>query len=691
MPNQLANETSPYLLQHADNPVNWYPWNEKALKLAREENKPIFLSIGYSSCHWCHVMAHESFEDPEIAALLNQSFISIKVDREERPDIDSIYMNAVVAMTGQGGWPMSVFLTPDGKPFFGGTYFPPIRRYGSPSFRDVLISITRSWQEAPGEIYPVAEKLSRHLQESAHWGGWEEQPLREETIQAAFKELEASYDWSGGGWGQAPKFPAPMTIEFLLQQAYRGNQKSLEIANHTLTSMVRGGMYDVVGGGFHRYSTDAAWFVPHFEKMLYDNAQLALVYLHAYQITGDETFRRICQQTLDFMIRDLLQPDGGFSSSLDADSEGEEGKTYLWTYSELQAAINDPSDFDWLSQIFALNVNGNFEGKIILQQKQSLPALAAQMDLSICEFTQKLDRLLARLLAQRQKRVQPLRDDKVLTFWNSLTIQTFAEAGKVLDREDYLQIAQKNARFLFSELTKDGHLLRSWRNGKAQNIAFLEDHSGLILGLLALYQTDFDPQWFQAALKLADELNSGFADPDGGFFDTHASQDMLLIRPKDIQDNATPSGNALAAMAIARLSELIGDAAMTKAIIPLVANLQEMMARYPNAFAYWLQGFNFLLGPIQQIALVWPRELPSPKQYIALLNKSYHPFSVQAAAYIPLPDGVPPLVKDRPAVNGKPTVYLCENFTCKSPINYFNEFEDIWLRRSAGGNSTKPR
>jgi hypothetical protein len=689
MSNQLANETSPYLLQHANNPVNWFPWNEKAFQIAREENKPIFLSIGYSSCHWCHVMAHESFEDTEIAALLNQSFVSIKVDREERPDIDSIYMNAVVAMTGQGGWPMSVFLTPDGKPFFGGTYFPPIRRYGSPSFRDVLISITRSWQEAPDEINPVAEKLTRHLQEGSHWGGWENQTLRDETIQSAFRELEASYDWSGGGWGQAPKFPAPMTIEFLLQLAYRGNQKALEIANHTLSAMVRGGLYDLAGGGFHRYSTDANWFVPHFEKMLYDNAQLALVYLHAYQITGDMTFRWICEKTLDFMVRDLLQPRGGFSSSLDADSEGQEGKSYIWTYSELQAAINNPADFDWFSQVFTLNVNGNFEGNIILQQKQSLPVLATQMGLSLTEFIPKLDVLLARLLAHRRKRVQPQQDDKVLTFWNSLALQAFAEAGKVLERTDYLQIAQKAARFLLSELTKDGKLLRSWRNGRAQNTGFLEDHAGLILGLLALYQADFDPGWFQAALTYAGMLNSGFADPDGGFFDTHASQETILLRPKDIQDNATPSGNALAAMAFARLAELMGDDSWTKPIIPLLGNLQEMMARYPNAFACWLQSLNFLLGPIQQIALIWPVNSPSPNQFLALLSKTYNPFTVQAAAFIPLPDGVPPLLKDRPAVDGRPTIYLCENFTCKSPITNIKEFEEFWLHPQFGGNPTE--
>jgi len=691
MSNQLANETSPYLLQHAENPVNWYPWNVKAFELAREENKPIFLSIGYSSCHWCHVMAHESFEDPEIAEILNQSFISIKVDREERPDIDSIYMNAVVAMTGQGGWPMSVFLTPDGKPFFGGTYFPPIRRYGSPSFRDILISITRSWLEAPAEILPVADKLTRHLQESARWGGWEEQPLREETIQAAFNELEASYDWSGGGWGQAPKFPAPMTIEFLLQQAHRGNQKALELARHSLSAMTSGGMYDVVGGGFHRYSTDAVWFVPHFEKMLYDNAQLALVYLHAYQITGDTTFRRICEQTLDFMIRDLLQPAGGFSSSLDADSEGEEGKTYLWTVSELQAAVDQPDDFHWLTQVFNLNPNGNYEGRIIIRHNQSLPAAAVQMGLPLPEFIQKLDRLLARLQTHRAKRVQPHRDDKVLTFWNSLAIQAFAEAGKVLDRMDYLQIAQKTASFLLSELTKDGQLLRSWRKGKAQNTAFLEDHAGLILGLLALYQADFDPKWFQAALKLSGELKSGFADRDGGFFDTHASQDELLIRPKDIQDNATPSGNALAAMAFARIAEFTGDDSWTKPIAPLLGNLQEMMSRYPNAFAYWLQSLDFMLSPVQEIALVWKADQPSPKQYLSLINHAFKPFSIQAAAALPLPDGAPPLLQGRRAVDGKPTIYLCENFSCKLPINRFEEFQKIWLLPHVEENSTKPR
>ncbi len=684
MANQLAHETSPYLLQHADNPVDWHPWGDRAFQRAREENKPIFLSIGYSACHWCHVMAHESFEDPEIADLLNQSFISIKVDREERPDIDSIYMSAVVAMTGQGGWPMSVFLTPEGKPFYGGTYFPPTRGYGSPSFRDVLISITRSWKEAPGEITPVADKLTRHLQENARWGGWQAQVLRPETLQAAFDELDSSYDWQDGGWGQAPKFPAPMTIEFLLQLGERGNQKALAMVEHALLSMARGGLYDVVGGGFHRYSTDAAWLVPHFEKMLYDNAQLALVYLHAYQLSGNAFFKRICVQTLDFVARELLQPEGGFSSSLDADSEGEEGKYYVWSTVELQAAFEQSQDFAWLGEVYSLSPYGNFEGKLILQQKQGFPELVSRLGLPLEEFEGRLDRLHARLFAIRSLRVRPFLDDKVLTAWNALALQAFAEAGKVLDREDYLEIARKNARFLLAQLYQNGGLLRSWRKGKAQNTAFLEDHAGLLQALLVLYQADFDAQWYQAALKIAADIMIGFSDPAGGFFDTHIGQDGLLVRPKDVQDNATPSGNALAALALSRLSAISGESSWKESILPILGNLQEMIARYPNAFACWLQCLHFLLGPTQEVALVWPAGQPAPKNFLRLLRHTYAPLTVQAATALPPPPGVPALLDAHPALEELPTVYLCENFTCKSPLTRIEEFRSIWAHPSAG-------
>ncbi|GAP14618.1 highly conserved protein containing a thioredoxin domain [Longilinea arvoryzae] len=690
MSNHLIHETSPYLLQHAENPVDWYPWNEEALQRAKEENKPIFLSIGYSACHWCHVMAHESFEDPEIAALLNQSFISIKVDREERPDLDSIYMSAVVAMTGQGGWPMSVFLTPEGKPFYGGTYFPPARRYDMPSFRDVLISIIRSWSEAPGEITPVAEKLARYLQESARWDHSELPTVRADTLQLALQELEASYDWQNGGWGGAPKFPAPMTLEFLLQMAHKGDRKAPGMAEHALRSMGRGGMYDVIGGGFHRYSTDSAWRIPHFEKMLYDNAQLALVYLHAYQVTGDAFFRRICEQTLDFMRRELLQPDGGFSSGLDADSEGEEGKFYTWTFAELQKAIDSPEDFAWLREVYEIQPNGNFTGKILLRQRQSLSETAQRLNLSVEAFEAKLDGFLARLFTIRAQRVRPFLDDKVLTFWNALAIQAFAEAGKALDRADYLQIAQNTANFIISNLHVGENLLRSWRNGEARNIAFLEDHAGLILALLALYQADFSPYWYQTALRIGAEMKDGFIDSAGGFFDTHRGQGGLLIRPKDVQDNATPSGNALAALALTLLAVFSEEDDWDVPSQRLLGALQDRMANYPNAFAFWLQVLNFELGPEQQVALVWPDGQPSPRSFLSLMRHTYAPLSIQAASPVPLPDGSPALLAGRDCQNHLPTVYLCDNSICKLPITEFETFRSGWVGRPVEENPTKP-
>ena len=679
MTNQLIHETSPYLLQHAENPVNWFPWNQQALQLARDENKPIFLSIGYAACHWCHVMAHESFEDPKIAALLNQSFISIKVDREERPDIDSLYMNAVVAMTGQGGWPMSVFLTPDGKPFFGGTYFPPTRGYGQPAFQDVLTSVARSWQEAPDEITPVAEKLARHLQESSRWGGWESQPLRNETLTQALEQLDASYDWQNGGWGQAPKFPAPITIEFLLQQASRGDGKALRLAEHALQSMALGGMYDVVGGGFHRYSTDATWLVPHFEKMLYDNAQLALAYLHAYQLTGDAQYKRISEQTLDFMLGEFQQPEGGFSSSLDADSDGEEGSFYIWQPADLEAAFEQPEDREFLKRAFLLSPYGNFNGKVILRLALPPKELAARLNLNWPAFTDQLDRIRARLYALRQSRVRPALDDKVLVFWNALAIRAFAEAGKVLNRQDYLFAAQKSARFLLTcMVAEDGTLLRSWRRGKAQNTAYLEDHAGLSLALLALYQADFDPKWYQAAQKTGEAIKAHFSDPAGGFFDTHAHQDALLVRPKDLQDNATPSGNSLSCLAFAQLAKYSGDARWTDACLSLLSNLQDMMARYPNAFSAWLQCLSFSLGPIEEIALVWPENTAEPMNFLSHLRQTYRPFSVQAAASLPLKVSLPRLLEERTAINQLPTVYICENFTCHAPLTDFTEFQQRW-------------
>ena len=464
MPNRLQNETSPYLLQHAHNPVNWYPWGPEALDEARQKDKPIFLSIGYAACHWCHVMAHESFEDPRIADLLNRDFVPIKVDREERPDLDSIYMSAVVAMTGQGGWPMSVFLTPDGQPFYGGTYFPPDARYGLPSFHQVLTSLAQSWKNDRDQILEVGQKLKAHLQEGSRLN-LASQPLSGRAIEAAAETLLKDYDWSNGGWGPAPKFPQPMAIEFLLRQAVRGNSRALQVAHHVLEAMSRGGLYDVVGGGFHRYSTDERWLVPHFEKMLYDNAQLALAYLHAWRLTGTHSWRRICEATLDFILRELTGPEGGFLSSLDADSGGEEGSFYVWTVDQIKEAAGDPQDAAFLISAYEIQAGGNFDGRTVLQRALSDHQMAEQFHLPEDSIQENFSRLHARLFIARQGRVRPATDDKVLVSWNALALRAFAEAGRFLQRPDYLAAAARNASFLLAACHPGDRLLRSWRDG----------------------------------------------------------------------------------------------------------------------------------------------------------------------------------------------------------------------------------
>ncbi len=500
MTNQLIHETSPYLLQHAENPVDWQPWGEQALEQARREDKPIFLSIGYAACHWCHVMAHESFEDPEIARILNEDFVSIKVDREERPDLDGIYMDAVVALTGQGGWPMSLFLTPDGRPFYGGTYFPPTRRHGMPAFEEVLTSMANVWKEDRSNVLDVANQVMQRVMQSSEWSAQAQGEVSADELQQAAQQLIQSYDWRNGGWGQAPKFPQPMAIEFLLMQATRGDQKDLDVSVHALQAMNRGGMYDLVGGGFHRYSTDNLWRVPHFEKMLYDNAQLALAYLHAFLLTGKAGFRHTCERTLDFLRREMMDPAGGFYSSLDADLEGEEGKFYVWTLDQVQQALDNSEDTALAQQAFQVQAQGHFEGANVLQKPASDEDLAHALDMPLETMWVRLDLLEQRLFAARSGRVRPSIDDKVLVSWNSLALRAFAEAARYLDRSDYLEVAQQNAAFLSSALHPEDRLLRSWRKGEARHSAYLEDYAALIVGLVALYQSDCDPRWYRQAI-----------------------------------------------------------------------------------------------------------------------------------------------------------------------------------------------
>ena len=467
MPNHLADQTSPYLLQHAHNPVDWYPWGPEALQLSLEGDKPIFFSIGYAACHWCHVMEKESFEDPKIAGLLNENFICIKVDREERPDLDHIYMTAVQLLTGSGGWPMSVFLTPELKPFYGGTYFPPRKSHGLPAFGEILRTINHLWRNERENLLRVSEKLHERLEDEDSWRPDANNVFNISNLTQAVSTLEIQYDWELGGWGPAPKFPQPMALEFLLLQAERGDQSALKMAVHALEAMQVGGMYDVVGGGFHRYSTDANWLIPHFEKMLYDNALLARVYLHAYLITKDVTFRRTAEQTLDFVLREMTHPHGGFFSSLDADSENQEGKFYLWNLEELQAIFKDPKTWEFLTEVYSISTQGNFEGRIVLQRKAALPKLIEKLDLSESQFFSVLDEIHRTLLQVRSLRIRPQTDDKILTSWNAMMLQTFAEASRYLGRADYLTAAQKNADFLLTQLHQNGRLLRSWRAGHA--------------------------------------------------------------------------------------------------------------------------------------------------------------------------------------------------------------------------------
>jgi uncharacterized protein len=674
MSNRLINETSPYLLQHAENPVDWYPWGEEALQRAHKEDKPIFLSIGYAACHWCHVMEHESFEDPEIAAFLNDHFVSIKVDREERPDIDGIYMEAVVAMTGHGGWPMSVFLTPEGQPFYGGTYFPPVRAHGLPAFRDVLQGISRTWQEDRKELFEAAKRLTRRLHESARWGSGKGE-FSPEVLDRATQTLLDSYDWKNSGWGGPPKFPSPMVIDFLLAQSTRGNESARKMTDHVLEVMHRGGIYDVVGGGFHRYAVDGIWRVPHFEKMLYDNAQLALSYLHGYIVIGNPEFRRTCEETLDFIARELMDESGGFYSSLDADSEGEEGKYYVWSLEEIEQIVKDPEDVNLARSVYNITPQGNFEGKNVLQKPANVVALADALELPVDEIVSRLERVHQQLFAARQKRVRPATDDKVLVSWNALALQAFSEAARYLHRQDYLQIAQQNADFLLKSLHNGDRLLRSWRRGSARHNAFLEDYGALIIGLLSLYQTDQNQHWYDQAVSLAEEMKTHFRDEAGGFYDTREDQEDLIVRPKEYQDNPIPSGNALAAKALLLLSAFSGETEDQARVESVMASLQDVFVKHPTGFAYWLQAADFAVGPVYQVALLWPQKEDGYEDFKRVMYRLYRPRSVLAASAYPIPDDAPALLKDRPLREEKITAYVCKGFVCQQPVTNPAEFE----------------
>jgi len=679
MPNRLAQESSPYLLQHANNPVDWYPWGEEALAKARAENKPIFLSIGYSACHWCHVMEHESFENNQTAAIMNENFVNIKVDREERPDLDSIYMDAVVAMTGHGGWPMSVFLTPDGTPFYGGTYFPPAPRHGMPSFEQVLQSIAHAYHNQKEQIAQNGKSLLARISSSIPLQG--EGSLDPAVPELAVQALSRNFDNTHGGFSGAPKFPQPMTYDFLLRAYVRNPEAGniLQMTELTLHKMAMGGMYDQLGGGFHRYSVDAIWLVPHFEKMLYDNALLARLYLHAYQLTGKPFYRRIVEETLDYVVREMTHPDGGFYSTQDADSEGEEGKFFLWTPEAVKAILGQEAG-QIFCQAYDVKPGGNFEGKSILNIRVPFDQLAQQLGMSIEALNDLLQKSRAKLFAEREKRVKPARDEKVLTAWNGMMLAAFAEAARVLDRSDYREIARSNAQFILSTMMKDGRLFRTWKAqpGQAKLMGYLEDYAFYADGLLALYQTTFNPRWFQQARAFMDVVLAHFSDKEnGGFFDTADDHEALVTRPKSMQDNATPCGNSMAVRVLLQLAAYTGQTKYETPAINALTALQGPMSQYPSAFTYWLGSLEFALAAPKEVAIIGQPESQDTQAMLKTLQQPYRPNQVVAVTTAGNTAGHPELVESRPAKNGQATAYVCQNFTCKQPVTSPAELEKL--------------
>ncbi|MGB8507899.1 MAG: thioredoxin domain-containing protein [Pyrinomonadaceae bacterium] len=670
--NRLVNETSPYLLQHAHNPVDWYAWNEEALERAKREHKPILLSIGYSACHWCHVMERESFEDEATARLMNENFVNIKVDREERPDLDQIYMNAVQLMTRHGGWPLTVFLTPELVPFYGGTYFPPEDRYQMPGFRRVLQSVADAFQKQPAQVAESAREILSELSRMSRAEASQE-VLTTKLLDDASAFISRSYDSHNGGFGSAPKFPAAMNLEFLLRTFKRtGDRESLEMVEHTCRKMAGGGMYDQLGGGFHRYSTDARWLVPHFEKMLYDNALLGRLYLHAYQVTGESSFRRVVEETLDYVLREMTDGDGGFYSTQDADSEGVEGKFFVWSIDEVVELLG-PEDGKLFCAYYDVTASGNFEEKNILNVPRPAEDVAREMKVSVDELHLVLERGRKTLFVARESRIKPGRDEKILTAWNGMMLESFAEASAILERVDYRLAAERCAEFILNRLTNEaGLLLHVYKDGRAKLHGYLDDYSFVISGLLTLYETTGTLRWLEAAITLTEKMSDEFWDEEeGGFFYTGKSGEGLIVRNKDFFDNATPSGNSVAAEMLLRLSALTDDESLRRKAVTIFRLVHEGMSRYPSAFGYTLGALDFHLSTIKEIVIVGTHGSEDFTSLAREVWRRYLPNKVVAQSVEGEAHAVElvPLLRDRPAQNGRATAYVCENHTCQRPVS----------------------
>ena len=667
--NRLIHETSPYLLQHAHNPVDWYPWGKEAFARARSENKPVLLSIGYSACHWCHVMEHESFENEQIAAVMNEHFVSIKVDREERPDLDEIYMNAVQMLTGRGGWPMTLFLTPGGKPFYGGTYFPPEDRQGMPGFSRILLGVSRAYRERPedveksvGQILTALGRMSTSAETDRSFSG--------SIVADSAASIAEAYDPINGGLGQAPKFPNAGVYElFLRHHSHTKSERYLEMVAHTLTKMAQGGIYDHLGGGFHRYSVDAKWLVPHFEKMLYDNAQLVRAYADLYKVTREPLFKSVIEETVTYLLREMFQPEGGFYSTQDADSEGEEGKFFVWTVGEVNRLIGE-ADGEIFCRIFDVTEEGNFEGKNIIH-----PVLTAEQASKLFRKERsEVEGLIAnakhKLFLARENRVKPFCDEKIITAWNGLMLSGLAEAIQIADHPAWIDAARKTVGFVFNKLFRDGFLLHTYKDGQAKLLGYLDDYAFLGVGLLDLYETLFDRADLVCAIELADVMLREFWDESGGgFFFTGKSHEELISRAKPIFDASMPSGNAMAAELLLRLAHITGNAEYRSRAETILRLYYGAMESQPFGFAHLLCALDFHLNDPKVVVIVGNLPEPGVKALLAPVNSSYFPNKVlQLATPDMALDDISPLLKGKSQIDGKPTAYVCHNFTCSAPV-----------------------
>ncbi len=668
MPNRLSSETSPYLLQHADNPVDWYPWGEEAFEEARRRDVPIMLSVGYSSCHWCHVMERESFENPATAALMNERFVNVKVDREERPDVDSVYMTAVQALTGHGGWPMTVFMTADGEPFYGGTYFPPDDRGGLPAFPRVLEAISNAFTARRSDVMSTSRQLVERIgQTFAAERGVD--PLTDGVARSAFHTLSSQFDGASGGFGIQPKFPQPATLEFLLRCHVRtGAPQPLEMVELTLDRMAAGGIHDQIGGGFHRYSTDAFWLVPHFEKMLYDNALLASLYTRAWQVTGNAQYGAVAQGVVDYVLREMTSPDGGFYSAQDADSEGVEGKFFVWRPEQL-AAILGRDTASIVADYYGVTREGNFEGMSILNVPRPAAQVAARHSMAESDLTSLVESANAKLLEARSERVPPMTDTKIITAWNGLMLAAVAEAAAAFDRSDYLEAARANAAFLLSRMSRDGRLRRTDSASENGAMGFLDDHSALVSGLLALHRADGDPAWLLEAERLARRTIDLFRDPlREQLFDTGSDQESLIVRPRDVTDNALPSGHSMMADALIRLSSITGDHDLRSIAASALRGVRGIMAQFPTGAGHWLCALDSYLSESKEVVIVTGSQSSDARPMLRRIASDYHAGAVVVAA--PESDAERsdwPIFRGRSATDGKPTAYVCRSYACRLP------------------------